>query len=67
MYHVKTKDNNYRQLQNITKGWIQQFLGSNDGFEPDAIAVHSTSIENFLVGKPKDSDYLARPYKGNVD
>ena len=33
----------------------------------DATAVHLTNIENFLNGKGKDSDYIARTYKDNAN
>ena len=37
--------------------------GLSNRFEPDATAVRLTSIENHLIGKRKDFDYIARPYK----
>ena len=41
--------------------------GFSDRFEPDATAVHLTNIENFLIGKSKDSDYIARTYEDDVN
>ena len=41
--------------------------GLSDRFELDATAVHLTNIENFLTGKRKDFDYIARTYKDDVN
>ena len=40
---------------------------SSDCFGPDATAVHLTNTENFLIGKYKCSDYIARTYKDDVN
>ena len=56
-FHAEAKDN-YRQLYYKVLDFL--ISGSSDRVEPDATAVHLTNIENFLVGKRKDSDYNAR-------
>ena len=63
-FHAEAKDN-YRQL--YYEGLDSVFSGSSDRVEPDATAVHLTNTENFLVGKGKDSDYIARTYKDDVN
>ena len=56
---------NYRQLYYEVLDSV--ISGFSDRFEPDASAVHLATIENFLVGKRKDSDYTACTYKDDVN
>ena len=41
--------------------------GLSDGFESGATAVYLPNIENCLIGKRKDSNYIARTYTDDVD
>ena len=38
----------------------------NGHFESDAAAVYLTNVENFLIGKSTNSDYIACTYKDDV-
>ena len=60
MFRTEAKDN-YRQF--YYEGLDSVISGLSIRFEPDATAVHLAHIENFLVDKHKDSDYIARAYK----
>ena len=62
-FHAQAKDN-YRRLHHEVLHSV--IFGSSDGFEPDASAVHLANIENFLNGKRKNSDYIARTCKDDV-
>ena len=64
LFHAEAKDN-YRQLYYEVLDYV--ISGLSDRFEPDAIAVHLTNIENFLFGKRKDSVYIARTYKDDIN
>ena len=63
-FYAEANDN-YKQLYYEVLDSV--ISGLSNRFEADGTTVHSTNIENFLIGKRKESDYIARTYKDDIN